>query len=192
VANGRGPLRFARDREGRNNSIRTTQIKDRKMVPVIVHDIGNWLDQFAATLDRWEKLLCELRAAYLRGDQRKILLLCVSGEEVQREIARDKEARQRLLEQARELGYNAANFRELSRQLDTQWPALWTHRIQSLENQLNRIQQLSTSLWVGAFQSREFVSEMIRILATGRAANATYSPTETSSHEGGFMVNEAA
>ena len=138
------------------------------MVPVIVHDIGNWLDQFASTLDRWEKLLCELRASYLRGDQQSILLLCVTGEEVQREIARDKETRHRLLEQARELGYNAANFRELSRQLDSQWPALWTHRIQSLENQLNRI------------------------LATGRSANATYSPTESSSHEGGFMVNEAA
>ncbi|MFN7738372.1 MAG: hypothetical protein ACK52S_10215 [Pirellula sp.] len=162
------------------------------MVPVIVHDIGNWLDQFASTLDRWEKLLCELRASYLRGDQQNILLLCVSGEEVQRDIARDKQTRQQLLEQARELGYNAANFRELSRQLDSQWPALWTHRIQSLENQLNRIQQLSMSLWVSAFQSREFVSEMIRILATGRSANATYSPTESSSHEGGFMVNEAA
>jgi hypothetical protein len=76
--------------------------------------------------------------------------------------------------------------------LDAAWPALWTHRIQSLESQLLRIEQLSVSLWITAFQARDFVSDMIRILSTGRASEATYSPSEVDNREGGFLMNEAA
>jgi len=162
------------------------------MVPTIVHAIGSWMDQFSESLDRWEATLCDLRAAYLRGDQDAIAELCRQGETVQHSIAEGKQQRSDLLAQAASLGYRAATIKDLSVQLDSQWPALWTHRIQSMEQQLARIQQLSISLWVTAFQAREFVSDLIRVLATGRSSPATYAPTESHSHEGGYLVNEAA
>ena len=64
--------------------------------------------------------------------------------------------------------------------------------ISNLELQLDRIQQLSMSMWVTAFQSKSFVADMLMILATGKSESATYSPSESHSHEGGFLVNEAA
>jgi hypothetical protein len=48
------------------------------------------------------------------------------------------------------------------------------------------------SMWVTAFQSKSFVADMLMILATGKSESATYSPSESHSHEGGFLVNEAA
>jgi hypothetical protein len=61
-----------------------------------------------------------------------------------------------------------------------------------MEHQLVRIEQLSVSLWITAFQARDFVSELIRILSTGRSQEATYSSSEIQSQEGGYLVNEAA
>lgn len=162
------------------------------MVPMLVHEIGFWMDQFAESLSRWESILVDLRSAYLRGDQDEILRLCERGSMIQEEIANGKRGRSDLLDTARGAGYDVASIKDLSMQLDAAWPALWTHRIQSLENQLLRIEQLSVSLWITAFQARDFVSDMIRILSTGRASEATYSPSEIQSREGGFLVNEAA
>ncbi len=162
------------------------------MVPALVHEIGAWIDQFSEALDCWESHLCKLREAYLRGDQEGILVLCHQGEAMQKGIAEGKTARAKLLDRARELGYRSGTIKELSEQLDAHWPALWTNRILSMELQLVRIEQLSVSLWITAFQARDFVSELIRILSTGRSSNATYSPTENHSHEGGYLVNEAA
>lgn len=162
------------------------------MVPTLIHDIGNWIDQFSDSLNRWESLLCELREAYLQGDAELIQDLCRRGEAMHAILLEGKQTRSQLLETASEIGYRASTLRELSQQMDGAWPALWTHRIQSMEHQLNRIQQLSVSLWITAFQARDFVSEMIRTLATGRSQTATYSPEESHSHEGGYLVNEAA
>jgi hypothetical protein len=162
------------------------------MVPTLVHEIGLWIERFSESLNRWESILVDLRTAYLRGEQDAILELCHRGEAMQAEIAAGKQGRVEILERARALGYEVSSIKDLSHQLDTAWPALWTHRIQTLENQLLRIEQLSVSLWISAFQARDFVSDMIRILATGSSSEATYSPSEVDSREGGFLMDEAA
>jgi hypothetical protein len=162
------------------------------MVPTLVHEIGRWLDQFTESLSRWESILVDLRTAYLLGDCVAILDLCRRGEEMQSSIERGKRGRVDILHQAKALGYQASNIKELSHSLDAVWPALWTHRIGALENQLLRVEQLSVSIWITAFQAQDFTSDMIRILSTGRSNDATYSPSELSSREGGYLINEAA
>jgi hypothetical protein len=162
------------------------------MVPTLVHQIGLWLDRFEEVLSQWESILQRIEQACLRMDSDSIARHCGEGEVIHAELARCKQARLELLDTARQMGMKASHLQELAIYLDDQWPALWTHRIGKLELQLNRIQRLSTSLWVGAFQSKSIVSDMLLILATGRAESATYSPTESRSIEGGFLVNEAA
>jgi len=162
------------------------------MIPNLINDTGRWLDKFTDVLGRWESLLGEIQRAFLLGDFLKIADLAQLGEAIHIEIQRCRLERQGLLNQACEMSYPCKTLRELAHQLDTQWPALWTHRIASLELQLIRIQQLSMSLWVSAFQSKSFVSEMLLILSTGKADSATYSPGEVHSLEGGFLINEAA
>jgi hypothetical protein len=143
-------------------------------------------------LDRWESTLELVQENYLLGDYTEIASLSQLGESIHAEIQSCKDEREQLLVGAKSLGYFAHSLRELSVQLDSQWPALWSHRIANLEHQLNRIQQLSMSLWVTAFQSKSFVTELLLILATGTMERATYSPNESHSHEGGFLINEAA
>jgi hypothetical protein len=162
------------------------------MVPVLINDAGQWLDRFSEALDRWESILAAIQKTYLLGEHAQILTLCNEGESIHQEIEECKMQRERLLESARSLGYSPRSLRELSIQLDSKWPALWTHRIMNLELQLDRIQQMSMSMWVTAFQSKSFVTEMLLILATGKSDSATYSPCESHSLEGGFLVNEAA
>jgi hypothetical protein len=68
--------------------------------------------------------------------------------------------------------------------LDTQWPALWTHRLHAMESQLGRIQHLGVSLWIHSEDSRELVSGMMQLLGNSRtarglfvdASNASLSP----------------
>lgn len=162
------------------------------MVPTLIRETGLWIDRFSESLTRWESILVDLRAAYLRGDLETIEELCQRGEAIQETIATGKRGRVELLARAKELGYQATSIKELSRLLDAAWPALWTHRIETMELQLMRIEQLSVSLWITAFQARDFVTDMIRILSTGNVSEATYSPSEADSREGGFLVNEAA
>ena len=162
------------------------------MIPVLINEVGNWLDRFSETLNRWEDILNDIQNSYVLGDHESISSLCVQGNEIHHEIQRCKEQRQRLLDNASALGYASRSIRELSIQLDTQWPAIWTHRMGNLEMQLDRVQQLSISMWVTAFQSKSFVTEMLQILATGNSESATYSPGESHSLEGGYLVNEAA
>lgn len=162
------------------------------MVPILINDTGRWLDQFSEVLERWESILNDIQEAYLLGDYQKISELCPQGELVHQQVQDCKQERQQLLSRATEFGYRAASLRELSVQLDGLWPALWTLRIGKLEHQLNRIQQLSMGLWVTAFQSKSYVSELLLILSTGKAEAATYSPGESHSLEGGFLINEAA
>jgi hypothetical protein len=47
-------------------------------------------------------------------------------------------------------------------------------------------------LWVTAFQSKSYVTELLLILATGTTERATYSPNESQAQEGGFLIDEAA
>jgi hypothetical protein len=162
------------------------------MVPVLIHNIGHWLDTFTDVLRRWETTLHSVQDAYLTGDYERITQLCPEGESIHAEIAACKSERQQLLAEAKQLGYSVDSLKELARHLDSQWPAIWTHRITQLELQLNRIQQLSMSLWISAFQSKSFVSELLLILATGKSDVATYAPSESHSLEGGFLINEAA
>jgi hypothetical protein len=162
------------------------------MVPVLIHDTGRWLNRFTEVLASWESMLNEVQAAYLMGDYHKIAELCPAGEDIHIEIQACKEERLGLLSQASTMGYNANSLKTLAVQLDSQWPALWTHRIANLELQLHRIQQLSMTLWISAFQSKSFVSELLLILSTGKSDTATYSPNESHSLEGGFLINEAA
>ena len=162
------------------------------MVPTLIHDAGQWLDRFTDALDRWEAILSGIQKTYLLGEHSQIFSLCFEGESIHKEIEACKTQREQLLDDARSMGYSPRSLRELAVQLDSQWPALWTHRISNLELQLDRIQQMSMSMWVTAFQSKSYVAEMLLILATGKPDSATYSPGESHSHEGGFLVNEAA
>ncbi|MCY2984470.1 MAG: hypothetical protein NTY15_12660 [Planctomycetota bacterium] len=162
------------------------------MIPILISDTGRWLDRFSEVLDRWESTLEQVQESYLLGDYSQIASLSQVGENIHSEIQSCKDEREQLLVGAKSLGYFAHSLKELSIQLDSQWPALWSHRVTNLEYQLNRIQQLSMSLWVTAFQSKSFVSELLLILATGNMEQATYSPNESHSHEGGFLINEAA
>ena len=162
------------------------------MIPILISDTGRWLDRFSEVLDRWESTLELVQEKYLLGDYSEIANLSQVGESIHAEIQSCKDEREQLLVGAKSLGYFAHSLRELSVQLDSQWPALWSHRIANLEHQLNRIQQLSMSLWVTAFQSKSFVNELLLILATGNMERATYAPNESHSHEGGFLINEAA
>lgn len=170
----------------------STQIHDVTMIPNLISDTGRWLDRFSEVLERWETLLDQVQADYLFGDYSNILRLTPIGEGIHAEIQICKEEREKLLVEAKSLGYFAHSLRDLSVQLDSQWPALWSHRLSNLELQLNRIQQLSMSLWVTAFQSKSFVTEMLLILSTGSTDLATYAPNESHSHEGGLLINEAA
>jgi hypothetical protein len=162
------------------------------MVPVLINDTGRWLDRFTEVLGRWESILNSVQEAYLLGNYEQIAQLCPVGESIHEEIQAARAERQELLRSANALGYVVTSLRELGTQLDSQWPALWTHRITNLELQLNRIQQLSVSLWISAFQSKSFVSELLLILSTGNPDSATYAPNEAHSLEGGFLINEAA
>jgi hypothetical protein len=162
------------------------------MVPILINDIGQWLDQFSEVLDRWESILNDVQTSYMIGNINRISELCPMGEAIHVEIQQCKEAREGLLQGAAKLGYRVHSLRDLSVQLDSQWPAIWTHRLGKLENQLSRIQQLSMGLWISAFQSKSYVSELLLILSTGKSESATYAPNESHSLEGGFLINEAA
>jgi hypothetical protein len=72
------------------------------------------------------------------------------------------------LEQASLQGRPAVTLGELSRLLDAQWPALWTHRLMSMESQMSRIQQIGVSLWLHAEGSRDRISGMMRILGNNK------------------------
>jgi hypothetical protein len=162
------------------------------MVPTLLHQIGLWLDRFSDALHRWESKLQDVEKAYLLSDLESMTIACTEAESIHQEIADCKRERQELLDQAAAMGLQARHLKELSQLMDAQWPAIWTHRISQLELQLNRIQRLSITLWMSAYQSKSLVSEMLLVLATGRADTATYAPGEARSMEGGFLMNEAA
>lgn len=134
------------------------------MVPVVVHRIGNWLDQFTETLSCWERMLCDLRSAYFRQDMSQVAKLSESVESAKMLMLASKSDREEILANAQEHGLCASNLRELSKLLDSHWPALWTHRLLVLENQIARIQQLGVSLWIHSAESRDLVSELMRLL----------------------------
>ena len=138
------------------------------MVPVIVHQIGHWLDRFTETLTLWEQLLCDLRSAYFREDEREVERLYGGVARACERMLEDKLERARILEQAGQQGRPAVTLGELSRLLDAQWPALWTHRLMSMESQMSRIQQLGVSLWIHAEDSRERISGMMRLLGNSK------------------------
>ena len=56
------------------------------MVPVIVHQVGQWLDRFSETLKIWEQLLCDLRPAYFRQDYAEVERLSVLVDEAFRRL----------------------------------------------------------------------------------------------------------
>ena len=162
------------------------------MIPKLINDTGLWLDQFSEVLERWESILNQVQSDFISGDYSNIAILSEVGVGIHARIQSCKDERHQLLRYAKSLGYFVHSLKDLSVQLDTQWPALWTHRIANLEFQLNRIQQLSMGLWVTAFQSKSFITELLLILSTGTKERATYSPNESHSYEGGFLINEAA
>jgi len=169
-----------------------SRISNITMIPILINDTGRWLDRFSEVLDRWESILNQVQADYIVGDYSNIAKLSSASESIHAEIQRCKDDRKELLRLATDLGFGTHSLKGLSVQLDSQWPALWTHRIANLEHQVSRIQQLSMGLWVTAFQSKSYVTELLLILATGTTERATYSANESHAQEGGFLIDEAA
>ncbi len=162
------------------------------MIPNFLDQIGRWLDRFGNVLNRWEGTLVLIERAYLQTNIPELTQLAQVGESIHLEISACKEERDEFLRQAARMGIQAKTIKELADHFPGQWPAIWTNRIAQLELQLNRVQRLSMTLWISAFQSQSIVSEMLLVLATGRSESATYSPAETQSNNGGVLINEAA
>ena len=158
----------------------------------LVEQVNAWLISFSDVLTRWENTLLSAERAYIAGQMAAIMDQIVIGESIQKELAEHKLERERILSDARLCGYTARHLRAFAEQLGAERPMGWLPRISELELQLNRVQQLSTSLWMSAMHSQSTITEMLLILATGRSDSATYHPSETQSLEGGFLVNEAA
>ncbi|MCU0711439.1 MAG: hypothetical protein MUC43_05235 [Pirellula sp.] len=158
----------------------------------LIDQVNAWLTSFADVLTRWEKTLRIAERGYLDGQLALIMEQLEVGELIQAEIAEHKVAREKILTDARSCGYTARHIRAFAEQLGAECPIGWIPKITELELQLNRVQQLSTSLWMSALRSQSTVTEMLLILATGKSDSATYHPNETHSIEGGFLVNEAA
>ena len=158
----------------------------------LIDEINSWLRSFSDVLNRWESTLLIAEKAYIGGQLALIMEQLEAGELIQNEIVEHKSKREKILLEARACGYTARHIRAFAEQLGAECPLGWFATIDALELQLNRVQQLSTSLWMSALQSQSTVTEMLLILATGRSDSATYHPNETRSIEGGFLVNEAA
>lgn len=158
----------------------------------LIDQVNAWLRSFSEVLTRWEKTLLIAESAYVTGQLAVIMEQLETGEFVQSEIAKHKATREKILTDARSCGYTARHLRAFAEQLGAECPIGWIPKITELELQLNRVQQLSTSLWMSALHSQSTVAEMLLILATGKSDSATYHPNETRSIEGGFLVNEAA
>jgi hypothetical protein len=158
----------------------------------LIDQVNSWLGSFSQVLTRWESTLLIAERAYLAGKLAVIMEQLEVGETIQNEIAEHKAIREKILVDARSCGYTARHIRAFAEQLGAECPRDWIPKITELELQLNRVQQLSKSLWMSALHSQSTVTEMLLILATGRSDSATYHPNETRSIEGGFLVNEAA
>lgn len=158
----------------------------------LIDQVNSWLKSFSNVLTRWEKTLLIAERAYVNGNLAVIMEQLEIGETIQNEIAEHKAIRENILSDARSRGFTAHRLRTFAEQLGAECPVGWMPAIVQLELQLNRVQQLSTSLWMGALHSQSAVTEMLLILATGRSDSATYHPNETHSIEGGYLVNEAA
>lgn len=158
----------------------------------LIDQVNTWLRSFSDVLMRWENTLLIAERAYVAGKLAVIMEQLEVGETIQTEIAEHKVIREKILADARLCGYTARHIRAFAEQLGAECPIGWIPKITELELQLNRVQQLSTSLWMSALHSQSTVTEMLLILATGRSDSATYHPNETRSIEGGFLVNEAA
>jgi hypothetical protein len=158
----------------------------------LIDQVNSWLNSFSDVMTRWENTLLIAERAYVTGNLAVIMEQLEVGETIQNEIAELKAVRERILSDARSCGYTARRLRNFAEQLGAECPIGWIPAIMQLELQINRVQQLSTSLWMSALHSQSAVTEMLLILATGRSDSATYHPNETRSIEGGFLVNEAA
>ncbi|MFN7876621.1 MAG: hypothetical protein ACK5PB_14980 [Pirellula sp.] len=158
----------------------------------LIDQVNSWLNSFSDVMTRWEGILLIAERAYVSGNLAVIMEQLEVSESIQNEIAEHKARRERILSDARSCGYTAHRIRTFAEQLGSGCPLGWMPAITQLELQLNRVQQLSTSLWMSALHSQSAVTEMLLILATGRSDSATYHPNETRSIEGGFLVNEAA
>lgn len=158
----------------------------------LIDQVNSWLSSFSDVINRWESTLLITERAYVNGNLAVIMEQLEAGESIQNEIAEHKARREKILSDARSCGYTAHRLRTFAEQLGAACPIGWMPAITQLELQLNRLQQLSTSLWMSALHSQSAVTEMLLILATGRSDSATYHPNETRSIEGGFLVNEAA
>ncbi|XZE20141.1 hypothetical protein SH449x_005478 [Pirellulaceae bacterium SH449] len=158
----------------------------------LAEEVNVWLDSFSNVLTRWEQTLLRAEQAYLNGQVSEIVSQTTLAESIQQEIVQHKVEREEILSRARGYGFTAHHLKAFAMQLGSECPPTWLPKITELELQLNRVQQISTSLWMSALHSQSTVTEMLLILATGRNDSATYHPNETHSLEGGFLVNEAA
>lgn len=158
----------------------------------LADEVDAWLDSFSNVLTRWEQTLLRAEQAYLNSQISEIVAQTSLAESIQQEIELHKREREEILSRARICGFTAHHLKAFALQLGSECPPTWLPKITELELQLNRVQRISTSLWMSALHSQSTVTEMLLILATGRNDSATYHPNETHSIEGGFLVNEAA
>ncbi len=148
------------------------------------------LKSFGQLMDRWDAWLMEAHQHYLSGQFESLERCLANGQQVVHDLQRTYSERREWLSSMREQGMVFRDLRDGLRffggsdQEDREIERM-THRLQGLR-------QHSLSLWVLAFQCLEHTSQVLQLLSTGEAHEATYDDSHEESLGGGRLINQAA
>ncbi len=160
--------------------------------------IDGWIlqvDQWSQAFDRellvWSQWLTQMQRQFVIGSFQGIESLCREGEVATRSITGRLEERRAMLASARELGIAAGSLRDAVLQSTSPIAKRLAKQLSEISMKLHGVRQQSMSLWITACQSQIYTEDILRILSTGEADSATYSPAEASCG-GGRLIDQAA
>ena len=156
-----------------------------------VERLEHWSQAFDRDLGIWSEWLSKMQVQFLRGDFATIADLCIAGEAATRGMTSRLDERKNLLSEARESGMIGGNLRDIVLRSTSPKAKRLAVQLSDISLRLHGVRQQSLALRITACQSQLYTEDILRILSTGEADSATYSPAEASCG-GGRLIDQAA
>ncbi|MBL8869092.1 MAG: hypothetical protein JNK90_04815 [Planctomycetaceae bacterium] len=161
----------------------------RNMVAFPNDRLDAWYVEATNAISEWEESLDTLEEILLAGEFEKLNHFPLLAEESLKLLVRVQELRDQLLSEANALGLPASS---LTRLVDFLGLKGGTRQLRSLQNRFHRSYARMLAAWTHLRLCDETVEGMIRLIATGSSAEATYSANERRHLEGGILMDESA
>lgn len=151
-----------------------------------------YLLQLSDVRRRWQEWLTEMQSAAVAHDSTKLDSLHTQSKRLNDELREVVESRQRMIDEAREAGWQVRTLRNLAERLPAWNRPKFRAAFMAARNQLELLRRLHIATWVFMNQTSQHFQEITLLMSHGSLCQSVYECEHSQPLEGGGQLLDSS